>query len=135
MPGRGWRAACSPALSAPRRCWRRRWGCWSSGLLALGVARDVPMMLVYAAGIGIGYGLTFFAASILLLDYFGRGPYLELFATVNLISTVGAVAPTLAGLTRDHIGGFTPFFVGLAVLVALVMLAVVMMRAPHARPA
>jgi MFS family permease len=105
------------------------------GLLALGAARDVPMMLVYAAGIGIGYGLTFFAASILLLDYFGRGPYLELFATVNLISTVGAVAPTLAGLTRDHIGGFTPFFVGLAALVAVVMLAVVMMRAPHARQA
>jgi len=104
------------------------------GLLALGAARDVPMMLVYAACIGIGYGLTFFAASILLLDYFGRGPYLELFATVNLISTVGAVAPTLAGLTRDRIGGFTPFFVGLAVLVALVTLAVVMMRTPHKVP-
>jgi OFA family oxalate/formate antiporter-like MFS transporter len=103
------------------------------GLLALGAARDVPMMLVYAAGIGIGYGLTFFAASILLLDYFGRGPYLELFATVNLISTVGAVAPTLAGLARDQIGAFTPFFVGLAMLVALVMLAVILMRAPHQR--
>jgi OFA family oxalate/formate antiporter-like MFS transporter len=105
------------------------------GLLALGAARDVPMMLVYAACIGIGYGLTFFAASILLLDYFGRGPYLELFATVNLISTVGAVAPTLAGLTRDRIGGFTPFFVVLAVLVMVVMLAVVMMRTPHKVPA
>jgi MFS family permease len=90
------------------------------------------MMLVYAACIGIGYGLTFFAASILLLDYFGRGPYLELFATVNLISTVGAVAPTLAGLTRDHTGGFTPFFVVLAVLAAVIP-AVVMMRAPHLR--
>ena len=89
------------------------------------------MMLIYAAGIGIGYGLTFFAATILLLDYFGRGPYLELFSTVNLISTVGAVAPTLAGLTRDHTGGFAPFFMALSVLVALVLLAVVMMRAPH----
>jgi len=105
------------------------------GLLALSVARDLPMMLIYAAGIGIGYGLTLFAATILLLDYFGRGPYLELFSTVNLISTVGAVAPTLAGLTRDQTGGFTPFFIGLSVLVALVLLAVVMMRPPHKRPA
>jgi len=105
------------------------------GLLALGVARDVPMMLVYAAGIGIGYGLTFFSATILLLEYFGRRPYLELFATVNLISTVGSVAPTLAGLTRDHTGGFMPFFIGLSVLVALVMLAVAIMRAPHRKPA
>jgi MFS transporter, OFA family, oxalate/formate antiporter len=105
------------------------------GLLALSAAREVPMMLVYAAGIGIGYGLTFFAATILLLDYFGRGPYLELFATVNLIATVGAVAPTLAGLTRDQTGSFTPFFIGLSVLVGLVLLAVVLMRTPHPRQA
>jgi MFS transporter, OFA family, oxalate/formate antiporter len=105
------------------------------GLLALGVARDVPMMMLYAAGIGIGYGLTLFSATILLLDYFGRGPYLELFSTVNLISTVGAAAPTLAGLTRDETGGFMPFFVVLAVLVALVLLAVLTMRPPHKRPA
>ncbi len=103
------------------------------GLFALGVARDMPMMLVYAAGIGIGYGLTLFSATILLLDYFGRAPYLELFSTVNLISTVGAVAPTLAGLTRDGTGGFMPFFVVLALLVALVMLAVITMRAPRKR--
>jgi len=107
--------------------------CLVIGLLALAQARDVPMMLVYAAGIGIGYGLTFFAATILLLDYFGRGPYLELFATVNLIATVGAVAPTLAGLTRDQTGSFTPFFLGLSVLVALVLLAVITMRRPHPR--
>jgi MFS family permease len=105
------------------------------GMLALGAARDLPMMLVYAAGIGIGYGLTLFSATILLLDYFGRGPYLELFSTVNLISTAGAVAPALAGLIRDRTGGFTPFFVGLALMVALVMLAVVMMRPPHTRRA
>jgi OFA family oxalate/formate antiporter-like MFS transporter len=109
--------------------------CLVVGMLALSVARDVPTMLVYAVGTGIGYGLTLFSATILLLDYFGRGPYLELFSTVNLISTAGAVAPTLAGLTRDHSGSFAPFFVGLAVLVALVLLAVVMMRPPHARRA
>jgi OFA family oxalate/formate antiporter-like MFS transporter len=93
------------------------------------------MMLVYAAGIGIGYGLTFFASTILLLDYFGRRPYLELFATVNLVSTVGAVAPALAGLTRDQTGGFMPFFVVLAVVTGAVMLAVLMMRPPHKRAA
>jgi len=100
------------------------------GLLALAAARDLPMMLLYAAGIGIGFGLANFAATILLLDYFGRGAYLELFSAVNLIGTVGAVAPTLAGIARDRIGAFTPFLIGLAVLVALVMLTVTMMRPP-----
>ena len=105
------------------------------GLLALSVADDVPMMLVYAAGIGIGYGLTLFAATILLLDYFGRGPYLELYSTVNLISTIGAVAPTLAGVTRDQTGGFALFFVGLAFVVAVVVLAAALMHPPHTRRA
>jgi MFS family permease len=105
------------------------------GLLALALARDLPMMLVYAAGIGIGFGLSTFAATILLLDYFGRGPYLELFSAVNLIGTLGAVAPTLAGLTRDQTGAFTPFFVGLAAVVSLVMVGVLLMRAPHRRAA
>ena len=101
------------------------------GLVALANARDMTLMIVYALGIGIGYGLTFFASTILLLDYFGRRPNLELFATVNLISTSGSVAPFLAGLSRDHLGSFTPFFIGLAVLMALVLLAVAWMRPPH----
>jgi len=105
------------------------------GLLALAAARDLPMMLLYAAGIGIGFGLANFAATILLLDYFGRGPYLELFSAVNLIGTIGAVAPTLAGVARDRIGTFTLFLIGLAVLVALVMLTVMLMRPPHKRAA
>ena len=37
----------------------------------------------------------------------------------------------VAGFTRDQTGAFTPFLVGLAVLVALVTVAVAMMRAPH----
>lgn len=105
------------------------------GLVALSAAHDLTLMLVYAAGLGIGYGLTFFAATILLLDYFGRAPNLELFSLVNLISTVGAVAPALAGMTRDATGAFTAFFLVLAGGVTLVMLAVLVMRPPHRRPA
>ena len=62
---------------------------------------------------------------------YATGPYLELFSTVNLIATTGAVAPTLAGLTRDHTGSFLPFFIALSIAVAIVMLAVAFMRPPH----
>ena len=96
------------------------------GLMALSVAHGIALMLVYAAGIGIGSGLTFFASTILLLDYFGRGPNLELFAMVNLISTIGSVGPAFAGFVADHAGSFVPAFVILEALVLLVLMAVLL---------
>jgi cyanate permease len=89
------------------------------------------MMLLYAVGIGVGYGLTFFASTILLLDYFGRGPNLELFAAINLIATVGAGGPAFAGFMADHTGSFVPAFTILEVLVVLVLVAALMMRRPQ----
>jgi cyanate permease len=101
------------------------------GLLALSAAREPVLLVLYAVGIGIGYGLTFFASTILLLDYFGRGPNLELFATVNLISTVGAVGPVFAGFVADHTGSFVPAFLALAVLTLLILIGVATMRPPQ----
>jgi OFA family oxalate/formate antiporter-like MFS transporter len=101
------------------------------GLIALCAARGGPLMLVYAAGIGIGSGLTFFASTILLLDYFGRRPNLELFSIVNVISTVGSVGPAFGGYIADRTGSFVPAFAILAGLVFLVLLAVLGMKPPH----
>ncbi|MGZ5920210.1 MAG: MFS transporter [Rhizomicrobium sp.] len=103
------------------------------GLVALSAAHDMPLMLLYALGVGVGYGLTFFASTILLLDYFGRGPNLELFAAINLISTVGAGGPAFAGFVADHTGSFVPAFTILEVLVAMVLVAVTVMRRPQRR--
>jgi OFA family oxalate/formate antiporter-like MFS transporter len=103
------------------------------GLMALSVAHGTDLMIVYAVGVGAGYGLTFFASTILLLDYFGRGPNLELFATVNLISTVGAAGPAFAGFVSDHAGSFVPAFVILEALVLIVLIGVAPMYPPKRR--
>ena len=100
------------------------------GLMALSLAKGTPLMIVYAMGVGAGYGLTFFASTILLLDYFGRGPNLELFAAVNLISTIGAAGPAFAGFVSDRAGSFVPAFAILEALVLIVLIAVAPMRAP-----
>ena len=97
-----------------RTCWRWR------------VARDLPMMLLYAAGIGIGFGLTILCR---------HHPAAGLFRARPLSGTVLHRQPDLAPSARwrppwraspaTRPAAFTPFFIGLAVLVALVMLAVV----------
>ena len=109
-------------------------GILTLGLIALCAAHDTPMMLVYAAGIGIGSGLTFFASTILLLDYFGRGPNLELFSIVNMISTVGSVGPVFGGFVADRTASFVPAFLILAALVFLVLVSVLWMKPPHRAP-
>lgn len=103
----------------------------AAGLLALCLGTSPLMLLGYAAGIGVGSGLTFFASTILLLDYFGRKPNLELFATVNVISTIGSVGPAFAGLVFDRTGSFVPAFLALAALVVAILLAVARMKPPH----
>ncbi|HEX4117876.1 MAG TPA: MFS transporter [Rhizomicrobium sp.] len=108
-------------------------GLMISGLMALSVAHGTDLMVVYAVGVGAGYGLTFFASTILLLDYFGRGPNLQLFAMVNLISTIGAAGPAFAGLISDHAGSFVPAFVILEALVLIVLIGVAPMNAPKRR--
>lgn len=103
------------------------------GLMALSVAHGMILMVAYAWGVGAGYGLTFFASTILLLDYFGRSPNLELFAAVNLISTIGAAGPAFAGFVSDRTGSFVPAFVILEAFILIVLIGVAPMHPPKLR--
>jgi MFS family permease len=105
-----------------------------AGMCALAVARGVPMMAVYAVGVGIGYGLSFVAATMLLLTYFGKRAYLELYSIMCLISTAAAIGPAVGGWARDTLGSFAGVFY-LCALAALVMLvATAFMKPPAIAP-
>lgn len=105
----------------------------AAGMAALALGHDVLWLAVYAVCIGIGSGLCFFASTILLLDYFGRAPNLELFALVNLISTVGSAAPWAAGITRDFSGSYAPFFLAVAAAMAVMTLLALLLGRPVPR--
>jgi cyanate permease len=100
-------------------------------MAALALGASPILMAIFAIGIGVGSGLTFFTSTILLLDYFGRRPNLELFALINLISTVGSVAPWAAGFTRDASGSFAPFFLAIALAMVGMTALAVMLRPPR----
>ncbi len=101
------------------------------GSAALGVASSYPMMILYAVGSGIGFGVTLLTVTVLLLNYYGRTHNLEIFSLTCLIGAVSALGPTIAGAVRDASGGFTPAFEAFAAVIAVILVAVAFMRPPR----
>ncbi|TCV99841.1 MFS transporter [Biostraticola tofi] len=100
------------------------------GMIALSAASSWPVLMLFTLCIGGGYGLTFLASSVLLSNYFGRRPYLELFSAMNLISTLACFAPFLAGAIKDHSGNFSSAFLIIALPVAAILLLTLKMSPP-----
>lgn len=102
-----------------------------AGMIALGVAHGYAMMAVYAVGVGIGYGLSFVASTMLLLTYFGRRAYLELYSIMCLLSTTAALGPAVGGWARDTMGSFAGVFYLCAVAAVIMLAATLLMRPPE----
>lgn len=115
----------------PKRIVMFALGAVALGLAALTVATGYPAMITFALGVGLGYGLSSLAATVLLLNYFGRARNLELFSMMCLVSTLAAAGPWLAGFSRDRLGGFEPAFWLFAALALAVLGAVALMRPPE----
>jgi MFS family permease len=101
------------------------------GACALSVAQSYPMLLVYAVGSGLGFGVTALAVTLLLLNYFGREHNLEIFSLTCLIGAVSALGPVVAGAIRDRVGGFGPAFQLDAAVIGVILVAAALMRPPR----
>ncbi len=98
------------------------------GIVALALARGYPLMLTYVLGVGIGYGVSYLATTVLLLDTFGRKNNLELFSIMCLVSTLAAAGPWIGGALKDRYGGFEGAFWLFAAIAAIALVAVLLMR-------
>lgn len=106
-------------------------GMMAAGLLALAHAATWPMMVIFALGVGVGFGMTVLAVSILLLNYYGRKNNLELFSMVCLVGAVSALGPFIGGFMRDRLGGFAPTFQVFAAVIGVIFVAALFMRPPR----
>lgn len=105
------------------------------GMAALTEASGWGLMLVYAVGVGLGFGLSFIAPTILLLQYFGKRANLELFSIMCLLSTVAAAGPAVGGWARDTWGSFTAMFAICTVITVAMLIATVFLKPPVYEPA
>jgi OFA family oxalate/formate antiporter-like MFS transporter len=100
------------------------------GSWGLAEATGWPLMWMYIIGVGIGFGLSFLSATMLLLDYFGKKPNLELFSIMCMISTIAAIGPLIGGWVRDVTGNFHGLLLAHALISAFLMLGAVLLRPP-----
>jgi len=106
-------------------------GMMAVGLLALTHATTWPVMMIFAVGVGLGFGMTVLAISILLLNYYGRKNNLEIFSLVCLVGAVSALGPVIGGVMRDRLGGFAPTFQVFAAIIGVIFVAALFMRPPR----
>jgi MFS family permease len=99
------------------------------GMVALAQAHGYALMAVYAIGVGLGFGLTVLASTILLYNYFGKRPNLELYSIMCLLSTSAALGPAFGGWARDTLGSFAGVFL-LCALATLAMLVATLFMTP-----
>ncbi len=100
------------------------------GMLALSHADNMTMIVLFAIGEGYGFGMCMFATTILLVNYYGPKEAPKTMGTMYLITTVAMFGPVLGGYVADHYGGFAGVFQAYAVVLAVILVAVVMMRPP-----
>jgi OFA family oxalate/formate antiporter-like MFS transporter len=100
------------------------------GMLALSFADNMTMIILFAIGEGYGFGMCMFATTILLVNYYGPKEAPKTMGTMYLITTVAMFGPVLGGYVADKYGGFGGIFQVYAVVLAIILVAVVLMRPP-----
>ena len=105
------------------------------GMVALAKGTTLPVLIVFAIGVGGGYGTIFLATTLSLQEYFGRTHYPQIFGSNQLFTTVAVVGPALVGRIADLTGRFDLSFFGLAAILAITAAGATMLKPPARRGA
>jgi MFS family permease len=105
------------------------------GMMALAKGTSLPVLIVFAIGVGGGYGTIFLATTLSLQEYFGRTNYPQIFGSNQLFTTVAVLGPALVGRVADLTGRFDLSFFGLAGILALAAAGTAMLKPPTRRTA
>ncbi|MDB5395854.1 MAG: transporter [Rhodospirillales bacterium] len=100
------------------------------GTCMLGFADSTTLQYSSAIIFGMGWGLTYVAGTVVLLDYFGGPVGSRILSIVWLLVSVAAAGPAAAGMIADRYGTFSPIFVVYAVMLTALSIPIFLMRRP-----
>ena len=114
------------------------WGLALQGaaMVLLSVGGVPGWAYVSALLFGVGWGLSWLSAHVLLLRYFGGAIAGDMVAMATMATTFAVVGPLVAGWSADNAGSFVPVFLIFAGLLALtVVVTAFFLRPPTPRAA
>jgi OFA family oxalate/formate antiporter-like MFS transporter len=100
------------------------------GMLALAAADNMTMIVLFALGEGYGFGMCIFSTTMLLVNYYGPKEAPKTMGTMYLITTIAMIGPVTGGLVADKYGGFENVFRFYAIILAICLVAVALMKPP-----
>jgi MFS family permease len=103
------------------------------GNLLLAFASSAALQYAAATVYGLGWGLSYVAGTVVLLDYYGRTTGARILSVVWLVTTIAAAGPAGAGWIADHTGSFAPIFLVYAGALAVLAVPIWLMRQPAAK--
>ena len=103
------------------------------GMSALAMGSSLPVLVVFAIGVGGGYGTSLLATTLSLQEYFGRANYAQIFGANQLFTTISVLGSAIVGWIADLTGRFDVSFAGCAVLLLAVTVGAATLRPPMRR--
>jgi len=100
------------------------------GMAALALGSSLPVLIVFAIGVGGGYGTIFLATTVSLQEYFGQRNYAQIFGANQLFTTISVVGPVIAGWVADRTGRFDISFGGCVVMLLAAAAGAATLRPP-----
>jgi MFS family permease len=101
-----------------------------AGMALFGFADTVPLQYTSAIAFGTGWGLSYVAGTVVLIDFFGRDIGSQLLSCVWFIVSVAGFGPIAAGYFGDNYGTFAPIYVIYGAMMAILVLPILVMRRP-----
>jgi MFS transporter, OFA family, oxalate/formate antiporter len=103
------------------------------GMTALTLGSSFPILILFAIGVGGGYGTIFLATTLSLQEYFGRRNYPQIFGANQLFTTISVVGPAIAGWVADMTGRFDISFGGCVIMLLAAAIGAATLQAPQKR--
>ncbi len=103
------------------------------GMAALAAGKSVPLLMIFAVGVGGGYGTIFLATTYSLQTYFGHRNYAQIFGANQMFTTIAVAGPVTVGWVADVTGRFDLSWGACAAMLAAAALGAATLKPPAHR--